>query len=404
MTKEKTIYDTEITEYKPLIKYTGGKFKEYKYFSHLIPGVVGDYYEPFAGGAGVMFQMLNDGRIFGHIHLNDISSELTAFYKAVGTDSFNNALDDMADVWDGIKKLADCINNMKGLPEKFYEIITSNGKVEDVINDPFFIGFVDHLYRDCTNLPKYFSKSRNMVGFNIPTYQSSNIIDSIKDKLTKFKFKYENGKLKVFEPESCNEQIKTSILQSFYFAVRDLYNEERQQGDITPEYLAHWFFIREFCYGSMFRFSKNGFNVPYGGASYNNKDFRAKVDYLKSDDIAEVFGERMSVDNMDFEKYIEFQCYCDSDFVFLDPPYDSTFNEYDSTAFTKEDQERLRKAVENIKCKWMMVIRNTPFIKSLYKDYSMAAFDKNYAFHARGTYDEKQCEHLVITNYDTNTI
>lgn len=47
----------------------------------------------------------------------------------------------------------------------------------------------------------------------------------------------------------------------------------------------------------------------------------------------------------------------------------------------------------------MMVIRNTPFIKSLYKDYNIAVFGKNYAFHARGAYDEKQSEHLIITNY-----
>lgn len=388
--------------YKPLIKYTGGKFKEYKNFSHLIPDVVGDYYEPFAGGAGVMFQMLNDGRILGHTHLNDISTELTAFYKVVGTDDFNKALDEIADAWDAIKRIADSIIKAEWLPVHFYDIVTGDVKVTELSKNPIFCGFVDHLFTDTTNLQDYFHQPSETGG--VLVYHSYHILASIENKLVKFKNKYQKNKLHTFTPDNCDKQIQASILQSFYFAVRDVYNNEQQKNIITPEHLAHWFFIREFCYGSMFRFSKNGFNVPYGGASYNDKDFKAKVDYLKSDGIADVFGDRMHVDNMDFEKYINIQCYCDSDFVFLDPPYDSTFNEYDSTAFTKEDQERLRKAVENIKCRWMMVIRNTPFIKSLYKDYSMEAFDKNYAFHARGTYDEKQCEHLVITNYDTNNI
>ena len=36
----------------------------------------------------------------------------------------------------------------------------------------------------------------------------------------------------------------------------------------------------------MFRYNKQGkFNVPYGGISYNRKDFNKKIDYISSDAI-----------------------------------------------------------------------------------------------------------------------
>ena len=35
--------------FKPLIKYTGGKYDEYKYFEKEIPDNINNYYEPFFG-------------------------------------------------------------------------------------------------------------------------------------------------------------------------------------------------------------------------------------------------------------------------------------------------------------------------------------------------------------------
>ena len=36
----------------------------------------------------------------------------------------------------------------------------------------------------------------------------------------------------------------------------------------------------------MFRYNANGeFNVPYGGISYNRKDFKKKIDYIESEEL-----------------------------------------------------------------------------------------------------------------------
>ena len=93
-------------------------------------------------------------------------------------------------------------------------------------------------------------------------------------------------------------------------------------------------------------------------------------------------------------KYYDFD-----DFIFLDPPYDSTFSDYDNNAFTREDQIRLRNFIVVLPCKWLLVIRKNDFISELYKDYVQVPFDKTYAYHARGTYDEKNCTHIAIRNY-----
>ncbi len=90
----------------------------------------------------------------------------------------------------------------------------------------------------------------------------------------------------------------------------------------------------------------------------------------------------------------------ENDFMFLDPPYDSTFSEYDGNGFTREDHKRLANCLKNVKGKWLMAIGKTDFIADLYKDYYIVEYDKTYMYQARGgEYDGKKTTHLVITNY-----
>ena len=102
----------------------------------------------------------------------------------------------------------------------------------------------------------------------------------------------------------------------------------------------------------------------------------------------------------DFEEEIKRHDYCEDDLIFLDPPYDSTFSEYDDNSFTHEDHIRLEKTLRDVKCKWIMAIGKTDFISNLYKDYNVLEYDKTYAYQARGTYDNKKTTHLLISNYE----
>ena len=89
------------------------------------------------------------------------------------------------------------------------------------------------------------------------------------------------------------------------------------------------------------------------------------------------------------------------DFIFLDPPYDSNFSTYSQNDFTKDDQKRLADYLLKCKAKWLLVIKNTEFIYSLYNKpkIKISAFNKKYLVSFQNRND-KNTEHLIIKNYN----
>jgi DNA adenine methylase len=59
---------------KPIIKYSGGKFKEIKNFRHFIPNSYKTYIEPFFGGGAVFFDLEPEQAI-----INDLNVGLYKF-------------------------------------------------------------------------------------------------------------------------------------------------------------------------------------------------------------------------------------------------------------------------------------------------------------------------------------
>ena len=98
--------------------------------------------------------------------------------------------------------------------------------------------------------------------------------------------------------------------------------------------------------------------------------------------------------------FIETQNLTERDFMFLDPPYDSDFSDYDGRAFTREDQKRLADLVRKTNARFILIIKNTDFIRSLYEgSFRIIRFDKTYAYNIRQRND-RHVEHLIITNLD----
>ena len=151
----------------------------------------------------------------------------------------------------------------------------------------------------------------------------------------------------------------------------------------------------------MFRYNADGaFNVPYGGIGYNAKTLDKKLAYYQSTELIEHFS-KATVECMDFLDFFRKHPPEKDDFIFLDPPYDSEFSTYAKNEFGKADQERLAKyLIEECKGKWLMIIKNTQFIYSLYdkKGIKIKAFDKKYQVSFMNR-NEKEVEHLIITNY-----
>jgi DNA adenine methylase len=150
----------------------------------------------------------------------------------------------------------------------------------------------------------------------------------------------------------------------------------------------------------MFRFNSKGeFNIPYGGISYNRKNFKSKIDKLFHEKM------RLRLDNTnfeckDFESFLIQANLTQDDFVFVDPPYDSDFTDYDGREFRNPDQVRLADYLNKCPAKIMIVIGDTHFIRSLYNHpkWKINEDDMQYKWTIKSR-NERAKTHLTITNY-----
>lgn len=182
---------------------------------------------------------------------------------------------------------------------------------------------------------------------------------------------------------------------------RFLYNDSSIVNSNKKLHSALFFFIRNYAYSGMFRYSSKGeFNVPYGGIAYNNKFITKKIDYYNSTNVLEHFS-KTKIYNLDFEEFLRLIKPTTNDFIFLDPPYDTEFSTYAKNTFSRSDHKRLASYLTNeCKAKWMMIIKNTDFIFNLYNKsgINIRTFEKEYLVSFMNRNDKK-VTHLLITNY-----
>ena len=235
---------------------------------------------------------------------------------------------------------------------------------------------------------------------NVPLFKAT-LLSSIADKASRIKrisFKENRG----FSNDEFYAHFETGVRSGGYLFFRKLLNQHyTNRINLNPaKTAANWYFVREFCYASMFRFNAKGeFNIPYGGIAYNKKKFREKAERIFTEDVSDLFRQT-TFSNQDFETFLNEAKLNHEDFIFLDPPYDSEFSEYDQNTFNRSDQERLSVFLRATPAKWMLVIKETPFIRELYTHPTLhiSTFQKNYSYNVRGR-NNRGVTHLVITNY-----
>jgi len=378
---------------KPLIKWAGGKSGEIKYIEKMIPDF-DRYVEPFFGGGALFFDLEPKKAI-----INDISEELTLLYSFLKTgksrDIFYEEMYRYVESWEKINEY------MKHFEKDFIKLYIIFR--EDKVSIGELKEELQHLFENkIMHFNGLFKKE-----FCI---DQKDLLDEIKKRLLE-KLRRTKEKVDVkksFSEKEIMKNIETGFRTGFYMHFRNLMNVSiKDKKTISKEKrVANWYFIREFCYGGMFRFNKSGeFNVPYGGIGYNKKDFRAKADYLFSKDVHSLL-DRTTIENKDFEEVLTKSNLTEKDFIFLDPPYDTEFSKYEDNAFTKEDQKRLAKTLINLPAKWILIIKETPFILDLYKDKKgvhISRFDKEYLFQIKDRV-ETQVKHLIIHNLDSSQV
>lgn len=370
---------------KPLIKWPGGKSGELDKIMHLIPDHQ-RYIEPFFGGGALFFHLQPPVAI-----INDISQSLIDYYRLIKqqdkqlynfllcyNNSFRNLLKICEENYDIIYSVYNDIQLGKTEADKkvIKQIISD---VLKSFSDEIIAGFDEKLILDNED-------------FN------SLIIKMVSDKMLRTVL---NNNKKVFGNEDLKDNIITGFSSGYYMYFRKIYNDINLGRIEMPSLqykVANFYFIREYCYGSMFRYNSKGeFNIPYGGISYNFKNFKTKIDNMFRKEIETIF-KNTDIYCCDFAKFFKNAKLTNKDFMFLDPPYDTDFSEYDGQKFTKHDQERLAYELRKTSAKFILIIKNTEFINSLYnKDFNILSFDNQYTYNVRSR-NKRNVEHLIITN------
>jgi DNA adenine methylase len=368
-----------------LLKWPGGKERELAVLKDYFPQEVHNYYEPFVGGGSVYLNTQAE-----HYYINDLYDELYNFYNLCLSDSgiFKERLESINGLW---KDVSNFFDDNSAKFNGFYNERHDDDVDVETFSKEITTSFIDqhlsvkHAY--LMNIPVDFNK----------------IIERTFYKKIKRIVKHESGKGHLSE-EDLGKNFKSALKSAVYTYIRSVYNFFRLTPPVDESskalHIACFYFIRNYCYSSMFRFNKAGeFNVPYGGLSYNENYLDKKIAYIyKPENVARYAMSEVS--NLDFEEFIKKQSFNENDFIFLDPPYDTEFSEYAQNVFDKSDQERLANTLLNTKAKWLLVTKYTDFIESLYDKpgINIERFAKKYLVSFKNRNDQ-DAHHLVIRNY-----
>ncbi len=367
----------------PIIKWPGGKEKELK---HIIPNLpkFEKYFEPFVGG-GSVFMGINAKEHY----INDFSEELIQLYNCISkTDKQFFLYAEAMDIsWENAERF---FHNNKELVDVY--IGYRNGQIDKDCLKEYIGNFCSAHKEDIKDILTDDIRNEKCI-----------LEKEIKTNL--FRKMVRMHELEIQKHElplnDLHDNIETAIKSAVYMNYRNLYNDKNIAESNPVMHCALFFFMRNYAYSGMFRYSSKGdFNVPYGGIAYNSKLLKKKLAYYRSESLLEHF-ENTKIFNLDFEDFLRTVQPSKDDFVFLDPPYDSEFSTYAKNDFTKEDQKRLADYMINIcPAKWMMIIKYTDFIYELYnkKGINIRTFDKEYLVSFMNRNDKK-VTHLLITNY-----
>lgn len=367
----------------PLLKWPGGKAGELRQITAAMPAAFDRYAEPFVGGGAVFFSLpVTPGAV-----LNDVSGELMALYRRVQQEDAV-LLDHL---WAIDRWWQDCGEWVTARATPLVDAWRHRHR-----DERFSRHVADEVERsvDATValVPAEFA--------SLSTDVARRIRDTVPRKLLRMRAVEVDRGVELPQHDVWRN-LEGAYKAVIYTALRAEYNRGRSLGRQDGRQTALFFFLREYAYASMFRFNaRGGFNVPYGGISYNRKDFAGKIKHLQSHDVLTRL-QSARVTCLDFEECLEAFAPTKDDFVFLDPPYDSDFSDYDLNPFSPSDHRRLGDLLRAMDAPFLLVIKATPFIERLYPadEFRVTAFDKTYMWTIKERND-RQATHLMITNYD----
>ena len=187
-----------------------------------------------------------------------------------------------------------------------------------------------------------------------------------------FKEKYE--KITSMEvnrnPKNLNEGLTSK--ESFYYFIRNLYNEFIQQNNSnTIAVSALFLLLNKLGFRGLYRTGPNGFNVPFG--HYKNTPSiitKSEIDTISS------LIQNVSFIHSDFQETLQSKLFEKNDFIYLDPPYvpetSKSFVKYNLDGFNIQKHKLLFQLLKSNKnLKFIMSNSDVPLVKETFSEYKI---------------------------------
>ena len=216
--------------------------------------------------------------------------------------------------------------------------------------------------------------------------------DIIRQQIDKLEIIYQDNWKEFDKLKDKNPNVKLENKnEDLYYYIRDLYNHDYNNSKYHKAVL--YYFINKTAYTGMMRHNSKGeFNVAYGRyrTLSPNAITKEHSDLLQS---AKIYNKNY--------KDI-FSMTTKNDFMFIDPPYLTTFHNYGNldkmNSFDRLEHIKLANEFKKLKCKALMIIGKTQLIEDLYGDYIVGEYEKNYSVNIRNRF-KSSMSHLIVKNY-----
>lgn len=189
--------------------------------------------------------------------------------------------------------------------------------------------------------------------------------------------------------------------EEYYYQIRSLDKDKKSFSKLSMhKRAARTIYLNKACFNGLYRVnSKDEFNVPSNQKikvnTYDGQNLGIIYSYFNYSDI--------KILDVDYEEAVKGAK--KGDFVYIDPPYDSdtnTFNSYTKDGFGKEEQIRLSEVFKDLGkrgCYVMLSNHNTKLINELYKGFNIHVIEAKRNINSNGKKRGK-VEEVIITNYE----
>jgi DNA adenine methylase len=175
-----------------------------------------------------------------------------------------------------------------------------------------------------------------------------------------------------------------------YYRCRDRFNELIQHGEHqTPEAALLFYLLNRTGFNGLCRFnSSGGFNIPFGK--------HKTVNFIDDFDAYRRRFRGWTFSNKDFSRLKIDQ---DADFVYIDMPYDGTFDDYSAGGFSWDDHLRLGEWAAHLNCPVVISNAATPRVRSLYRrlGFKMRTLDAPRSISCNG--DRSKAKEVLAANF-----